>query len=114
MSSSNKALIGVAIKESAVLRATYVQTHHGGDAGIGFAEGVESVDGAQWAVAWCAIALHNGNIFVAHERVSLPLKLASKVADNSLLETDVEAFLQEQYPNLYDQLVEQAMKLMSL
>src|SRR5512138_2460402 len=110
MPSSNKAPVGVAIKELAALRATYALTNYGGDVGIGFAEGVENINGVLWASAWCAIALRNGNVFFSHKRIGLPPQLAKKADDNTLLEAELESFLQERLPKLYDQLVEVAMK----
>lgn len=101
--------ISEAMKRSAE-RAKYVMDSQKPEYAVGFAEGVIVVDNKYFSFAWCAVMTQEKvPHFGGGVMIPLPQYLKKKIDDGSILEEDIEEFLQELFSNPFENIVEYAL-----
>jgi len=99
------------IRSVAGKRAKDAFKKQNGDYAIGFCEGVIEVNLQYFTCVWCVILTQSGEYFSSggvHILLSEPLNIKMKTGE--LLETDVESYIQDFSPDVYQQLVEWALR----
>lgn len=98
-------IIGKAIK-----RAKQALNQQGADLAVGFAEGAVKRNSHVLTVAWCALVTEDSKQYLSGGlQIELPRHLLEKYKTDTLLETDVENYLQELFTNPFERLVEYVM-----
>lgn len=101
--------ISEAMKRSAE-RAKYVMDSQNPEYAVGFAEGVIEIDNNYFSFAWCAVMTQEKvPHFGGGVMITLPQYLRDKIDNDSILEEDIEEFLQKHFRNSFENIVEYAL-----
>lgn len=94
----------------AIKRARLSRGSHEADFCVGFSEGIIECGKKFFTSAWCAIIATNGSCHLGGGlNIELPENLLQKKKSNLLLESDIEKFLEKNYKNPFERLVEYAL-----
>jgi len=97
------------IIQRAVTRARLALKAQKADIGVGFSDGVCENDTGFFTAAWCAVITRNGDCHLGGGlHIQLPDYLLNQMKAGSLLERDIEEYLQETIENPFEKLVEYA------